>query len=322
MTSSGRRHFECAGFTLTELAVALLIVGLLLAGSMIPFSAQMELRSISETRRTLDQIKDAVIGFAQANGRLPCPARGQTPAGTIDSVTWAPAQFAAGAEQYDTTNMRCYAVLGVVPWSTLGVPEADAWGRRILYRVSPAFADDQSLTTWQSRATAYDDVLGTYLAQANTNPLSPGDQTASDPASNCNLTTAPSQSSFALCTLGDIAVLTRSDSDHSVVTPLAKGLPAVFVSHGKNGYGAYQSNGAQLAAGAGADESANSNGATTALPSGTWYLSYAFYRRDQTPSAAGCDDTAGTLYCEFDDIVAWISPSTLIARMVSAGRLP
>jgi hypothetical protein len=26
--------------------------------------------------------------------------------------------------------------------------------------------------------------------------------------------------------------------------------------------------------------------------------------------------------CEFDDIVAMISPSTLMARMVSAGRLP
>ncbi len=319
MTSPRRRHFECAGFTLTELAVALLIVGLLLAGSMIPFSAQMELRSISETRRTLDLIKDAVVGFAQANGRLPCPARGQTPAGTIDAVTWAPAQIAAGAEQYDTTNMRCYAVLGVVPWSTLGVPEADAWGRRISYRVSPAFADDQSLTTWQSRATAY--LPGTNLAQANTNPLSPGDQTASNPASNCDLTTAPSQSSFALCTLGDIAVLTRSDSDHSVVTPLAKGLPAVFVSHGKNGYGAYQSNGTQLSASAAADEAANSTGTTTATPT-SWYLGYAYYSRDQTPSATGCSDTTGTLYCEFDDIVAWISPSTLVARMVSAGRLP
>ncbi len=320
MSSPRRRPVDCPGFTLTELAVALLIVGLLLASSMIPFSAQMELRSTLETRRTLDQVKDAVTGFAQANGRLPCPARGQTPAGSIDTVTWAPAQIAAGAEQYDTTNKRCYTVLGVVPWSTLGVPEADAWGRRIAYRVSPAFADDQSLTTWQSRATAY--LPGTYLAQANTNPLSPADQTASNPASNCDLTTAPSQSSFALCTLGDIAVLTRSDSDHSVITPLGKGLPAVFVSHGKNGYGAYQSNGTQLTASAGADEAANSNGTTTATPSATWYLGYAYYSRNQTSSATGCSDTAGTLYCEFDDIVAWISPSTLIARMVSAGRLP
>ncbi len=305
---------RCTGFTLAELAIALVIIGLLLASAMIPLSTQVELRSISETRRTLDQIKDAMIGFAQANGRLPCPARGQTATGTIDAATWAPAQFAAGAEQYDTTNMRCYTVLGVVPWSTLGVPETDAWGRRISYRVSPAFADDASLTTWQSLLSDY--VMGTDLGQTNTNPRSPANQSPS-----CELTTAPSQSSFALCTLGDIAVLTRSASDHATVTPLGMGLPAVFVSHGKNGSGAFQANGIQLAAGAGADESANSGGATTSLPTGG-YLSYAYYSRDSTQSATGCSDTAGTLFCEFDDMMAWISPSTLIARMVSAGRLP
>jgi hypothetical protein len=28
------------------------------------------------------------------------------------------------------------------------------------------------------------------------------------------------------------------------------------------------------------------------------------------------------VFCEFDDIVAWISPSILVSRMVSAGKLP
>ena len=307
----------CTGFTLAELAIALVIVGLLLASAMIPLSAQVELRNVSETRRTLDQIKDAVIGFAQENGRLPCPALGLTPTGTIDAVVRVPpAFFAAGAEQYDATNKRCYTALGVVPWSTLGVPETDSWARRFSYRVSPAFADDPSLTTWQSRSTAY--VPGTYLAQANTVPLSPADQMTA-----CDLTTAPSQSTMALCTLGDIAILTRSYADHTAVTPLGTGVPAVIVSHGRNGFGAFQSNGPQLTPSAGADELANSSGTTTATPPApNNYLSYAYYSRDPTPSAAGCSDTAGTVFCEFDDIVTWISPSTLVARMVSAGRLP
>ena len=307
------------GFTLAELAVALVIIGLLLASSLIPFSTQIEVRNASDTRRTLDQIKEAVMGFAQANGRLPCPARGQTPTGTIDSVVRVPpAFFAAGAEQYDTTNKQCYVVWGVVPWSTLGVPETDAWGRRFSYRVSPAFADDPSLTTWQSRSTAYTPPVPppTYLAQAVTSPTSPANQTPS-----CDLTTAPSQSTIALCTFGDIAVLTRSYSDHSVVTPLGAGVPAVFVSHGKNGFGAFQSNGQPLTSSAGADELANSNGTAQATPTGG-YLSNAYYSRDPTPSATGCDDTTGTLFCEFDDIVAWISQPILVARMVSAGRLP
>jgi prepilin-type N-terminal cleavage/methylation domain-containing protein len=314
------RRAACAGFTLAELAIALVIVGLLLASAMIPLSAQVELRNVSETRRTLDQIKDAVIGFAQANGRLPCPARGLTPTGTTDAVVRVPpAFFAAGAEQYDTTNKRCYVVLGVVPWSTLGVPETDAWGRRFSYRVSPAFADDPSLTTWQSRLDDY--VVPApppiYLPQAKTVPTSPTNQTPL-----CELTTAPSQSTIALCTLGDIAILTRSYSDHSVVTPLGTGVPAVIVSHGRNGFGAFQPNGQSLTPSGGADELGNSTGLNTVGPPKVAYLSYAYYSRDPTPSATGCSDTAGTVFCEFDDIVTWISPSTLVARMVSAGRLP
>ena len=49
-----------------------------------------------------------------------------------------------------------------------------------------------------------------------------------------------------------------------------------------------------------------------------------FYSRLQAPYNASCSDPAsGTLpFCEFDDVVAMISPSMLVARMVSAGRLP
>ena len=94
------------------------------------------------------------------------------------------------------------------------------------------------------------------------------------------------------------------------------------MSHGKNGNGAWQSNGIALtSAGANTDELANSSGTTTRTPSGG-YLSYAFYNRNQTPSASTCDDTSGTAFCEFDDIVMMIPAATLVSRMVSAGRLP
>ncbi len=304
---------RAAGFTLAELAIALLIVALLLASSFIPLSTQMEVRNISETQRSLDQIKEALIGFALANGRLPCAARGQTPTGTTDTTTW-PAQFAAGAELWNTTNSSCYATLGVVPWATLGLPETDAWGRRFTYRVAQAFADAPGLTTWQSRLTAY--TPGAFLPQALPAHLSPANQSLA-----CDLYTAPTRSSFALCTQGDIAVLTRSETDHATVTPLGTGIPVVIISHGKNGYGAYLNNGQQVTGGGGADEVANSSGSTQVTPPGG-VLSNAFYSRNFTPGAAGCDDTAGTVFCEFDDIVSWISSNALIARMASAGNLP
>ena len=321
---------RCKGFTLPELAIAFVIIALLLAGALVPLSTQLEVRNVADTRRIMDQVRDAIIGFAQANGRLPCPARGQTASGSLDTVTWGLA-IAAGAEQYDVMNKRCYTVLGVVPWSTLGVPETDAWGRRFTYRVSPAFADDPqsaTLKTWSStQSLAGPPALPP--PQTVTNITSPQNQNpACDPSAS-----PPTQSSFALCSLGDIAVFTRNESK-SPLTPTAigAGLPAVFISHGRNGYGAWQPSGTRVLGandtdGDGvpdqnADEAANVTGTSTLTPTGG-YLSYAFYSRNPTPFAGTCSDTtAAGPYCEFDDIIVMIPPSTLMARMISAGRLP
>jgi hypothetical protein len=45
--------------------------------------------------------------------------------------------------------------------------------------------------------------------------------------------------------------------------------------------------------------------------------------RTTTAGGGGCNDsTEGSSFCEFDDLVAWIPTTTIINRMVSAGRLP
>src|SRR6266705_208019 len=149
------------GFSLVELAVA--IIALLLAGALIPLSTQIDVRNSADTQRSMESIRDAIIGFAQANGRLPCPANGATPAGTVDTTTWA-TSVGAGAEQWDPANNRCYTVFGVVPWTTLGVTETDAWGRRLSYRVSPAFAD------------GFAAVPPTWSTTTGTSPASAGNQ--------------------------------------------------------------------------------------------------------------------------------------------------
>jgi len=296
------------GFTLAELAVAVAIIGLLLAGAMIPFTAQIEVRNVADTQRTMESIREAITGFAQANGPLPCPANGSIAAGLANADT----------EQFNGTS--CTASLGVVPWATLGAPETDAWGRRFSYRVAPAFADNVSLTTWNTRLNAYTPPAGN-LAQTVSSPTSPANQT---PA--CDLTVAPTLSSFALCSLGDIAVFTRGSTTAAV--PMGSALPAIIISHGKNGGGAWQTNGIRLLPiPTSNDEAANINGNTTAIPTGG-YLSFAFYSRTPTPAASGCVDpvpggpASSAPLCEFDDIVVVISSSTLIARMVAAGRLP
>lgn len=260
------------GFTIAELAVAVAILALLIFGAMMPFSTQVEIRNVNETRRTMDSIREAIIGFAQANGRLPCPANGATPAGAAG----------AGTEQF--TSPSCTAVFGVVPWATLGTPETDSWGRRFSYWVSPIFADDLPPTA-------------TTFSSAGQTPA-------------CAPNPAPTQASFALCSLG---VLNVNESTRAPV-PVGSQLPAVFISHGKNGYGAYTPAGITLAAPTGADETANANhsaGANT------------FFNRNPTPSTSGCNDAVPAQpYCEYDDVVVIIPANVLIARAVAAGKLP
>jgi prepilin-type N-terminal cleavage/methylation domain-containing protein len=299
------------GFSLVELAVALAIIALLLAGALIPLSAQIDVRNVGDTQRSMESIREAIIGFAQANGRLPCPANGGIASGAAG----------AGTEQF--TAPSCTALMGVVPWATLGVPETDAWGRRFSYRVSPAFADSVEnppgtpLATWNTRSTAYTPPAPppTFLPQSVSSPASPANQ-----APSCNLTIPPTLSSFALCSLGDIAVFTRVAAGTPAVA-LGVALPAVIISHGKNGAGAFTTAGATLAAPAGADEIANATGTTQATPTGG-YLSWAFVNRTQTPRASTCSDAAGPAFCEFDDVVVMITSNLLVARMVAAGRLP
>ena len=286
----------CAGFTLAELAIAMVIVGLLLASAFIPLSAQIELRAISDTQRTMDGIREALIGYAQANGRLACPATGTTATG------------AAGAGVELLAGNVCTSAVGVVPWATLGVPETDSWGRRFTYRVSPAYADLNAALTWETKTT--------------TAPVSPANQTTA-----CAPNPAPATpTSFALCSLGDIAVFSPTESTRTAAptAAVAKGIPAIIVSHGKNGYGAYQAfTGIQIPVPGGAHELANVTGTPAATPTGG-FASYAYYSRTFSASAGTCSDTVigASPFCEFDDVVAWIPPSTLVARMVGAGKLP
>lgn len=227
------------GFTLVELAVALAVIGLLLGMLVLPLSAQVDQQRISETQKLLSLGTEAVLGFAVANGRLPCPATATTASGAAN----------AGAENKPASPSACTLTEGVLPWATLGVPETDAWGHRFTYRVTAALADDP--TGGLQASFTMDNTVG------NT---------------------------------GDISVRATSAG-----VDIATNVAAVVVSHGKNGFGAFQTSGVQLGGAAGDElENANSNAIFVS----------------KLPDPA------------FDDLVAWVSPNTLKSRMVAANRLP
>lgn len=108
------------GFSLLEIAVVLVILTLLLSGFLLPLGAQVEMRQYGEARANLAEVREALIGYALSNGRLPCPdldgdgAEGPCPSPAAD-------------------------VEGGVPWASLGVRRSDAWDQGLRLRVSSAF---------------------------------------------------------------------------------------------------------------------------------------------------------------------------------------
>ena len=130
------RHFRFSGFSLIEMAIVLFIVALLLGGLLPTVSSQMEQQRRNETRKLMTEVRDSLLGYVMANGRLPSPACGSIPTlpGVINN---------AGIELIPASAALCTTGandIAVLPWATLGVSETDAWGNRFTYRVKPLFA--------------------------------------------------------------------------------------------------------------------------------------------------------------------------------------
>lgn len=120
------RH-NTAGFSLAEMAIVLVIVVLLLGGLLVPLSARIESHNIQETRDTLSAINEALLGFAAAQGRLPCPAQ--------DGTTGIESPLGGGICTNPYDGFIPAVTLGISPTDSSGYA-VDAWGNRIHYAIS------------------------------------------------------------------------------------------------------------------------------------------------------------------------------------------
>lgn len=132
------------GFTLVELAIVLIIVTLLTSGLMMTLSAQHEASARADTQRRLDEAREALLGYAAANGRLPCPA----------------ASGGAGVESPSGGGTCTNSWDGFLPGITLGITNIDesgyaidAWGNRIRYALT-TFANATYCSSGYCFATA------------------------------------------------------------------------------------------------------------------------------------------------------------------------
>ena len=125
-TATGFKQQQ-SGFTLIEIAVVLVIIGILVGSFIGAFADRIETTRRDNTSKQLEEIRSAILGFASAQGRLPCPS-------TTTSI---------GLEQ-PVGGGVCTWQHGFVPGRTLGINGAynrdnlliDSWGNPIRYSIT------------------------------------------------------------------------------------------------------------------------------------------------------------------------------------------
>lgn len=186
-------------------------------------------------------------------------------------------------DEANASSADCEQTVGFLPWSELGVAQGDAWGNRFTYAVTHP-----------------------HFTRPDTDGLcNGGDGT---------------EPHFDLCTEGNLVVKGRGDNPASAGTQESKTeletyathLPAVVLSHGRNGFGATSIDGVALPDPTGADETENADNDAI------------FMSRGYSRGSTGCADNEAETspLCDYDDLVVWLAPTILNGRMVSAGRLP
>ncbi|HUV22066.1 MAG TPA: type II secretion system protein [Gammaproteobacteria bacterium] len=286
------------GFTLVEIAIVLLIVTILLGYTVAMFPRQQELKQYRAVKQQMDEVIEAIIGFAQVNGRLPCPA--------LPNST--------GNEDYDAIgDTGCNNYAGFVPVNTLGLDGRfnedslliDPWGNPYRYYVTDA--DFNRLPAGSGAGNGLSDFTA------------PGEMRAVGLVDTDNAGAGDGyidlDGRYLICDSAGSSTDDRCSGANTVFGKFTDngppfdrygGAPLVLLSMGKNW--------SEAPAG---DELENSGNITITGPSGTDYL-----LKDVASGETTFVRRPGGLADDFDDVVRWVSPSLLFSRMIQADQLP
>src|SRR3954468_5812680 len=114
-----------AGFSLVELAIVIALITLLLGSVLVPLQSQVESRKLSDTEKILDNVREALLGYAAANGYFPCPA---DYAGGSNGREATGYNHATGSCPAPVTGGTAGVYIGYLPAVTLGFTPIDTSG--------------------------------------------------------------------------------------------------------------------------------------------------------------------------------------------------
>jgi len=147
------------GFSLVEIAIVLVIIGMILGTAVTLWRSSIGATKLSTTKSNLENIKNSIINFAIANGRLPCPDP-TVPPNNIGTSNPNPATCAPNCICNTCATPPCF-----VPFQTLQLqlPRGkDSFGNVFRYDVSYDTAGGGGLTN-----TTHDTLCGILFEYLN-----------------------------------------------------------------------------------------------------------------------------------------------------------
>jgi type II secretory pathway pseudopilin PulG len=144
MTTQKHLQKTISGFSLLEMAVVLIIAGILIVPLIKGLDVYFQYKDSQTTKDNIAEVNRAIAGFVQLNGRLPCPAR-------IDAT---PSDPDFGEEQNCATTLPgevpgaiagtdTQIVIGAVPFRDLNIRPSDTidgWDNRLTFAVTKRLA--------------------------------------------------------------------------------------------------------------------------------------------------------------------------------------
>lgn len=256
--AAGKPLGSSRGFTLIEISIVMVIIGLMTTGALKLFQSMAQSGRMTATRTALHIVEEAVIVYGIQNGCLPCPANGALAAGAAGAGR---SLDATGTPYTGCTNNGCWATNPVAPWVALGLSEvdsSDAWGHRMSYFLGGVGYTGGTSTCASATALSVEQSNGFALDAFTPTPPPVLPSVACYPAGTLQINNAAAVEQTAGA--GNRAVY-------------------VIISHGADGFGGWTSTGTQSAAGSNNPNQAANAGAvgpfiqdvTTSIEGATYF---------------------------------------------------
>lgn len=137
-----RNDSRCAGFTLVEISIVILIVAIAGYAVVNTYTTLNKVIRENSTEINFNIIQDALSAYVDRNMRLPCPMR-PTFAGMPEPMGY---EAGSGVNGGNIPN-NCPVLEGILPYATLGLTDQqirDGYGHFITYRIARSHGRDPS----------------------------------------------------------------------------------------------------------------------------------------------------------------------------------